>query len=373
MRKLVMGAMIFLFSAGSSPAPVMNFLKDDCDDVWRGPEFYTQEEVVQAGKKLNEFEKKLQLLKQKDFVALFGKSQDRPANTYAIPVSCGRVFWTSGLGFGAPDDRRHTDFYIVKDVAALEVHYGFNGESPAVIIVYFCTDRDFPKLAKDNLAKRLAWEEAQLKRFMAFYEKRSTEVFPWEIDQKDLRNLQQGDFAAAAKTKLDAWIESGKKLGYLYEHKEGSNDWNWYLPSGNLARSAHRGANEGPPIRFIWYQEDGSHELRREIFNYHTGELTSRCWCRPGTTESIRNESTNNWWWYDKEGNVVRREWDDNGDGIPDWYMTNEDFVGDKKEVDLRKPLKVEKSWAINPKLIPEESRISDQPELRVPIRRKVD
>jgi hypothetical protein len=47
-------------------------------------------------------------------------------------------------------------------------------------------------------------------------------------------------------------------------------------------------------------------------------------------------------------------------------------YVGGQKAMEKRKPLKVEDSWAINPKLIPEESRISDQPDLRVPIRRKV-
>jgi len=44
---------------------------------------------------------------------------------------------------------------------------------------------------------------------------------------------------------------------------------------------------------------------------------------------------------------------------------------GDSKAMEKRKPLKIEDSWAISPKLIPEESRILDQPELRVPIRRK--
>ena len=37
----------------------------------------------------------------------------------------------------------------------------------------------------------------------------------------------------------------------------------------------------------------------------------------------------------------------------------------------LRKTLELADSWAVNPELIPEESRIPDQPGLRVPVRKK--
>ena len=190
-----------------------------------------------------------------------------------------------------------------------------------------------------------------------------------EIDQKELAKFQRGDYDLDAKAKLEAWIESGKKLGYTYTHKEGSSDWYWYRPDGKMARYASHGGNRDiPPVWFIWYREDGVSQLRKDfILISDLGKSeTSSVWFRANGKTKIRDESTNYWYWYDKNGKAVRNEWDDNGDGIPDWYLTTED------DAEKRKLLKIEDSWAINPKLIPEECRISDQPDLRVPIRRKV-
>jgi hypothetical protein len=379
MRNLVIASMVLLLSAGSAPAGIERILWDDCDDATIVRAVHEQKDVVKFQQKLDDFEKKLFPLKEKDFIALFGKSQAKPPKTYAMPVAQSRGLVLSGLRSGDPKDNKdHTEFYVIKDVAALEVWYQINGESPAAVIFYFPTDKDFPKLTNDNLAKRLAWDDDHFKKLVAHFDKRMVEVFPWEIDQKELARLHEGDFAVDAKTKLEAWIESGKKLGYTYKHEKGSKDWRWYRADGKEARVAYQYGSvdgDGPPQFFIWKHEGGG-ELRSESFSNPSGELTNRRWCRPKTTLNIRYESPSNWCWYGKDGKPVREEWDDNGDGIPDWYITKEDkieHVGDRKAMEKRKPLKLEESWAINPKLIPEESRISDQPDLRVPIRRKVD
>ena len=255
-------------------------------------------------------------------------------------------------------NKDHTDFYIIKDVAALQVYYQIDGESPACFVFYFPTDKDFPKLTKDNLAKRLKWDEDHLKKLTGYVEKRTVAVFPWEIDQKELAKLNKGDFAVEGKLKLEAWIESGKKLGYKYVHEAGSRDWYWYRSNGKLARSAMRGLGDGPPGVFFWYHEDGRSELRKEELGRNG--IESRRWSQPNSTLNIRYESSGHWCWYGKDGKPVRMEWDGNGDGIPDWFVAKEDnirHVADRKAMEKRKPLKVEESWAINPRLIPEESR----------------
>jgi len=375
MRRLVLSSIFVLLLADSSPAVIYMFLEDEFDDRALVRAVHEEKEVVKFRQKLDDFENKLLPLKEKDFIALFGKPQEKPAKLYAMPVAQPRGFGLSGLRYGDEKmNKDHTEFYVIKDVAALEVYYQINGESPAAIVFYFPTDKDFPKLTKDNLAKRLSWDDAHLKQLQAHFEKRLIEVFPWEIDAKELARLHEGDFAVDAKTKLEAWIESGKKLGYKYQHKEDSDYWYWYRADSTLARFASRGANDGPPVQFYWHHDDGRGELRKEEFTYRSGRLTSRRWCHHKTGSNIRYESPGTWCWYGGDGKPVRQEWDDNGDGIPDWYITkadNIDHVGDSKAMEKRKPLKIEDSWAISPKLIPEESRILDQPELRVPIRRK--
>ena len=73
--------------------------------------------------------------------------------------------------------------------------------------------------------------------------------------------------------------------------------------------------------------------------------------------------------WYDARGKVVRSELDDNGDGIPDWFSSEEPkHFGDVLEDG--KTLKLDESWAIHPELIPKESRILNQSDRRVPIRK---
>jgi len=378
MRKLLTTFVILLLCASSAPASLTVLMWDDCDDVIVVLGVSERKDVVPFRQKLDTLRKTLYPLKEHDFIALFGKSQERPEKTYAMPVAQFREYHKSGFNLGAPNRKDHTEFYIVKDMAGLEVHYGPDGVSPSIIVFCFHTDKDFPKLTEDNLAKRLAWDEDHIKKLIPYVEKRMAEVFPWEIDQKELAKFHQADYAFDAKARLEAWIESGKRLGYTYKHKEGSNAWHWYRPNGKLARFAdHGGYDDIPPIFFTWYDEDGISEVRKDsIFITDFGKsVTSNEWYRPKEKVKIRHESTSSWYWYDKNGKAIRTEWDDNGDGIPDWYLTKEDdvegaYYRDDKE--KRKPLKLEESWAINPKLIPEESRISDQPELRVPIRRKV-
>lgn len=378
MRKWVISFLVLLLSTGTALAVIFMILTDDCDDATIVRRVYDQQDVVQFRQKLDEFKKKLHPLKEKDFIALFGKSQAKLAKTYAMPVAQSRGLGLSGLRYSEPKlNKNHTEFYVIKDVAGLEVFYQTDGETPAAVVFYFPVDKDFPKLTNDNLAKRLSWDEDHLKKLLAFFEKRMGEVLPWEVDQKELAKLHQGDFAVDAKAKLKAWIESGKVLGYTYHHKEGSNEWYWYRPNGTTARLASRGATNGQdglPVEFFWYHEDGFSELRKETFGYRTGKLTSRRWCQLKNTFNIRYESSGTWCWYGRDGKPVRQEWDDNGDGIPDWYVTKEDnidHVFDRNAMEKRKPLKIEESWAINPRMIPEESRIPDQPDLRVPIYRK--
>jgi hypothetical protein len=373
MRTLSAALLTLLLAGSPACAVVFLSLDDEFDDWGLVSKARDRPAVKSARSKLDEFKRSLLRLKERDFVALFGRPQPKPARTYAMPVAQPRGLALSGIRYSDPAmNKDHTDFYVVPGVAALEVYFGIDGESPAAIVLYFAAGKDFPKLRKDNLEKRLAWDADRFKRLEAHTAARLAEVFPWEVDLAELAKLEAGDYETNAVRKLKAWIESGQKLGYRYQHEDGANDWSWYGPDGRLVRRASRYEGDGAPVAFEWFHPGGG-ELRSEHFGYRTGELQTRRWCR-ATGENIRYETPGTWCWYGADGRPVRQEWDDNGDGLPDWYVTAADGIAhvfDRKAMEKRRPLKLADSWAVHPELIPEDSRVSDQPDLRIPIRRR--
>jgi hypothetical protein len=382
---LLVGAIV----NGKTYGQAILIIADDFDDseaVWK---VHNHKDVVKCRQALDDFGKKLRRLKDTDMVALFGESQSKSAKTYAMPVAENRGYMMPGAI--SSDSVARNDFHIVKDIVGLSVDYEsaafpLDFDHPSRIRFYFPVDKSFTRLTEENLQARLAWDENQFKKLIAFYDKRMMEVFPWEIDQKELAKAQMGDFAINAKTKLDAWIASGKKLGYDCGHKDDAYlSWNW--PNGKKARSALRDDYNGPTLKFVWYQENGLDISREERFDSKTDNLVERSWYRPAPNNKKSRSEAIGWWcwwyWYDKDGRCVRAEWDDNGDGIPDRYLTKEDDIVQFREEKLyemptqkrliakRKALKLEDSWAVNPKLIPEECRVPDEPDRRVPIRKR--
>jgi hypothetical protein len=181
MQKLLISSVILLFSVSFVSADIIDGVPDDCDDWGTVMAVQEQKEVAQFRKNLDEFKKKLNPFKEKDFIALFGESKVRPAKAYAMPVAEYRVVGLSGRRYKDEKlNKDHTDFYILKDVGALTVFYQIDGVTPAFIAVYFPTDKDFPKLTKDNLAKRLAWDEEHFKTLLSYCEKKKPEIFAKE-------------------------------------------------------------------------------------------------------------------------------------------------------------------------------------------------
>ncbi len=373
MRIVASALTVLLLACGSANAVVFLVLNDEFDDRNLVDNAQHRLAVKFDRARFQEFSKSLLQLKVWHFIALFGKPQPKPDKSYAMPVAQARGLAMSGLRHGDETlNKDHTDFYVVEGAAALEVYYGIDGETPIAILLYFPVDKDFPKLAKDNLTQRLAWDADCFERLKSSTQARRLEVFPWEVDGAELAKLESGDFAADSTFKLLAWVKSGKDLGYTYEHAAESGTWTWRDSSGKLVRKVASASQSRIPYEFVWFHPDGQ-ELRKETFQYRTDELQSRRWCRADTGATIRYETRDAWSWCDKDGKVIRLEWDDNSDGIPDWYRTVEDGIDSTSDrTAKRHPLKPAESWAVDQKLIPEVSRISDQPDLRIPVRRKV-
>ena len=368
MRRMTLILFVFGLFAGNASASILIFLGDDFDKVKQVVAAANDPAVKTYSADLDRLKQRLRLLKERDVIALFGKPVPQPAKTFAMPVAQPRGLGLSGLRHTDPKKNKdHDEFYRVGDTAGLRIYYALDGVTPTAIVVYFRADNSFPKLTRDNLKDRLGWDRMRLKQFTEHLDRRRAAVFVWEVDPAAEKKLYRDDFSRDAKAKLAAWKASGKKLGLRYQHEPGTHRHRWYRPDGTLAREAYAGHGRSVPTTFIWRHKDGKSEFRSE--NGGNLTITSWRWCRPGTTHNIRYETgdssghPSHWSWYDTKGKLVRSEWDSNGDGVPDRFAEDPEGKVDK-------PLRVEQSWAVHPRLIPKECRIPDQPERRVPLRR---
>jgi hypothetical protein len=353
------------------------FLQDECDDrdaIWVVREAPA---VKQFRRQMDAFTDRLRPLKEQDITALFGKPTPKPAKAFAMPVAQPRVLALSGLRYAdEKKNKDHTEFYIVGDFAAIEVYYQLDGVSPAAILLYFRADEKFPKLTKNNLDRRLEWEQERLGKLIEFFERRRAVVFVWEVDEEQEKNQYQGIDSGDFGVKLSATLRWGEQQGYRLVHRPAKDErtprWSWYHGDTLMAEAYHdRGfkGTEAHPTHFLLYRPDGT--LLRDDMGWPSLEMV-RWYRRDGLM--VRSEGgffhkgswrPTAWSWYTEKENAVRSEWDTNGDGVPDTHR-----AGDSSDRDPGLPLAVEQSWAIHPKLIPEKFSIPGQSDRRVPLRK---
>jgi hypothetical protein len=210
---------------------------------------------------------------------------------------------------------------------------------------------------------------------VAAIENRRAAVFPLVVDATAEAKFFEGVYAIDFDQKLVAWKAEGERLGYRYKECDEGGDHRhcWYRADRTRAFECVL-ATYGPT--FTWYDQGGWNELRREWGSTRAFPTWWR-WYRPGGSSQIRAESTDGavdrrpheWLWWDEAERLARYERDDNGDGIPDVFDARAPVAGDHEE-DWQ-PLDLDRSWAVHPELIPEECRIPDQPDRRVPLRKR--
>lgn len=371
MLRFSLAALSVLLLVANAQASIFLLLTDEVDDGDIVQRVREDADVKALAKDFDTLRRQLYPLKERDFEVLFGKPARKPAKTFAMPVAEPRALMLSGLHYANPKDNKdHTEFYAIGDFAGMEVYYHIDGVTPQVILFYLRVDKDFPKLTKDNLTKRVAWERERLRRLPRVIEERRAKVFVWEVDPDAEKKFYQGDYALDPKRKLESWLATGRKLGYrlkVEKHQAEGPSYYWYGPDGSLARHAYSNAGEQLPGNFIWYHKGNWQQFRYE--SYQNGHVNWRRWSRPNKSSNIRYETVDasgrpiQWTWYDGEGKVIRREWDDNGDGIPDLVATT-------RTGKVGRPLPLKESWAVHPELIPKDSRVPDQPDRCVLLRR---
>lgn len=160
---LAFGVLVTEASAG------IDLYLDEFDDVRIVNAAANVDSVKVSRKELLKLGNKLLKLKRPDLESLLGKSVEKPANTYAMPVGETKNVSLPGLR-DANDNRPEKDmvsFYPLGDFAAVEVYYSRHnqaGDTPLAVRFYLKVDKTFPKLTKDNLDQRMTWEQGRLKK-----------------------------------------------------------------------------------------------------------------------------------------------------------------------------------------------------------------
>jgi hypothetical protein len=376
-KAIIAWAVLVSILAGAAYAAGGGLLMDEFDDtlvVWK-----LQQKDLQL-KKLDEevlaLNRRLSVLKQRDLVAIFGGKTEKPAKTYSLPCFHPRSITFSGIRSAA--NQGHVDFYAVDDFAGLEVFY-WDRNSPENFVLYFKTGEGFvPLRTGGDLAQRLAWDLERWGRFKKWLDGRLAHRFPYEVDDQAMRQLYQGEEAIDVREKLQAWTEAGKSRGWTLTTETddtGTKHYRWRRPDKSLAREAYAGLGyRGPdvlPDHFYEWWENGKLFPDRELscavgkdsiwqwrWGRASGEIIQYHTAAPGKWPS-------SWCWYDQSGAPIRREWDDNGDGIPDLVADGPSPPHAERELPLTQ------SWAIHPELIPETSKAPWRIQARLIIRQK--
>jgi len=170
---------LFLWTAiiPTTHAVIMRIVEDEFDNRTAVNSVSTNANVVDFRKEIDAVRAGLMMLKERDFIALFGQSVQMPEQSYAMPIGQHRGYTISGLRYSDPDKNLdHIEFYVIGETG-IKVHYSTDGISPAAILFYLKVDDTFPRLTEENLNERLAWDRRKFEGFKVHLNRRRVEVF----------------------------------------------------------------------------------------------------------------------------------------------------------------------------------------------------
>ncbi len=165
---------LLITAAWAFGASAILSLMDEFDDVSQVGFVYEMAAVKPFHTQLQKFQKTLMDRKQGEIESLFGKPVKMPLKTYALPVAQPRTVAISGVA--STPSKQHVEFHPVKDVGALQVWYGNDGQSPILVAVYLKVDKRFPKLTAKNIAERLKWDQERFDKLVNFVDERSKQL-----------------------------------------------------------------------------------------------------------------------------------------------------------------------------------------------------
>jgi hypothetical protein len=137
--------------------------------------------------------KSLLKLDQVSITAVLNKPAEKRRKTYAMPLGETRSIALSGIHDinDKQADEDFVSFHPVGDFAAVEFYYSRQrepGDVPLAARIYLKVDETFPKLTKDNLDERLAWDRTQLRKLAKQVGKKANEL-PSGASGTELKDL----------------------------------------------------------------------------------------------------------------------------------------------------------------------------------------
>lgn len=170
LRSCLFAILCFGVVVSEASAIVVMYL-DEFDDAQILNAVAEVEQVKEQQEKLKSLADRLLKLDKASLTAVLGKPGEKRRKTYALPLGEIRGIALSGIR-DANDKRPDEDFvsfYPVGDFAAVEFYYSRQkkeGDTPLAMRIYLKVDKSFPKLTKDNLDQRLAWDRSQLRKLV---------------------------------------------------------------------------------------------------------------------------------------------------------------------------------------------------------------
>ena len=362
--------------AGAAGAQIFIVMDDSLDDRKLVASAASRPQVGETRGILERLRGRMLQWKERDYAAVFGTAVKLPEKL-AMPIGQQRAVTLSGLRYSDEKmNHDHCDVYAIGKIGYVEVYFGLDGQTAAEVRFFVPPDADFVKVSADEggLAKRLAWDKLKLDGLEVWIADKWSQLHKVQVDSAREQEHVSGDWSRDIKSKLAAWKATGETNGWKLQEdaatSPGGRHWRWYDKTGKLVREAYPYTGNELPNVFIWVHPGTNKEMRREE-GMGQDYLSWWRWCRADGT-NIRYEARNHgagsaqwradtWVWYDGRGKEIRVESDTNGDGIPDRVAVSLDA---KEE----EALSAEKSWAVHPELIPEESRIGDEVRA-VPVR----
>ncbi|MBI4567641.1 MAG: hypothetical protein HY719_04505 [Planctomycetes bacterium] len=374
------GLLVLLF-AGPAYATIFVFLDDPFDDRQAILSVRGDPRIASYTREVEALRERLLKWKERDFHAIFGEPVKPPRpETHAMLCTEPRGIGLSGIRYmDEKKNKDHVDAYTVPGCGRIDVYFQIDGVTPAHAHFYLTPDGDFPKLDRQEaLEQRLDWERPRFQNLVKFVNHRWREVVVWEVDEPRQRaqfqDVESGDFILKAHAMMVWGASHGYRLRNTAAGSGGLPHWAWYDGERMVAEALCEFTNRRSdwiPSRFVFYRENGT--PARE----YRGRWNCSCsaWWRREDGEVVRSESgpvqfgvwrPTSWSWRTPAPGRFRVEEDTNGDGVPDALA---EPAGDFADA-VRQPLPVEKSWAIHPKLIPDEGRVPEQEARALPIRK---
>ena len=165
-KRIPIFVLLLCLQCGKGFGVVLSMVESPQDDlkVLGGCNFVCEHPELES--LANEYNELLRIrfgpLKSANIAAIFGAKLDQKPGDQVKPLFVPMMIMESGLGYTDAANKRHIDFHAIGDIGYLEVHYQYDGESVATVVLYLRADAKFVPLKSTNdIPLREDWDNVR--------------------------------------------------------------------------------------------------------------------------------------------------------------------------------------------------------------------